>query len=174
MEHHRKQAKRLVRAFRDGHSEAVRRAERVLGARAHARFLLSDAQHVVAREAGFRAWPELRKAQESPRDWVEGESVAVTTDARYGPGDHVEVLVRKRGWRFDLSDGGRAVELAGRPRGCRRIAEEVVEEFALNVNRRGVVFVQANEARIDSLVIRVAECSVALYQELLDRELGSP
>ena len=50
MEHHRKQAKRLVRAFRDDDSEAVRRAESVLGARAQARFLLSDAQHVVARE----------------------------------------------------------------------------------------------------------------------------
>jgi hypothetical protein len=48
------------------------------------------------------------------------------------------------------------------------VVERVVE--ALNVNRRGVVFVQSNEARLGSLVFRVAECSVALFQELLERE----
>jgi hypothetical protein len=32
----------------------------------------------------------------------------------------------------------------------------------------------SNEARLQSLVIRVADCSVALFQELLDDELGSP
>jgi len=41
------------------------------------------------------------------------------------------------------------------------------------VNRSGVVFVQSNEQRLESLVARVAGCSVTLYQELLDRELGS-
>ena len=46
--------------------------------------------------------------------------------------------------------------------------------FALNVNRRGVVYVQANDERLESLVSRVAECSVALLEALLDRELGSP
>jgi hypothetical protein len=29
----------------------------------------------------------------------------------------VEIVVRKRGWRFDVSDGGRGVGLAGRPSG---------------------------------------------------------
>jgi hypothetical protein len=36
------------------------------------------------------------------------------------------------------------------------------------------VFVQSNEARLERLIARVADCSVALHQELLDRELGSP
>jgi hypothetical protein len=102
--------------------------------------------------------------------WREGEDVVVSTELRYGPGAEVEVVVRKRGWRFDISDGGRAVELAGRPEGWLEVAERVVHERALNVNRRGAVFVQANEARRDALVERVAECSAALFQELLEGE----
>ena len=82
-------------------------------------------------------------------------------------------MVRKRGWRFDVSDAGRAVELAGEPNDWQEFAERIVDEYAINVNRRGVVFVQSNDQRLESLVARVAGCSVALYQELLDRELGS-
>jgi hypothetical protein len=113
------------------------------------------------------------RARASTAFWVEGEDVAVETDLRYGPDQPVDVVVRKRGWRFDVSDGGRAVELAERPNDWQRIAVRVVDEYAINVNRRGVVFVQSNEQRLESLITRVAECSVALYQELLDRELGS-
>jgi hypothetical protein len=173
MEHFRKQAKALVRAFRDGDAEAVRRAEAVLGTRARERFLLTDAQHVVARDQGFRTWAELKHARESGPAWIDGEDVVVSTGLGYAPDHAVEVTVRKRGWRFDVSDNGRAVELAGRPAGWRDVAEDVVESFAINVNRRGVVFVQANTARLDALTIRVAECSVALYEALLDHELGS-
>ena len=98
----------------------------------------------------------------------------MNTTLAYRPGEDVEVVVRKRGWRFDISDAGRAVELAGSPAGWQELAASVVDEYALNLNRRGVVFVQSNEARLESLVARVADCSVALYQELLERELGSP
>jgi hypothetical protein len=104
--------------------------------------------------------------------WVEGEDVdvAVPTDRRYGPDQRVEVVVRKRGRRFDVSDDGRAVELAGKPADWEEVAERVVAEHAINVNRRGVVFVQSNEQRLESLITRVAECSAALYEELLDCE----
>jgi hypothetical protein len=105
--------------------------------------------------------------------WVDGDGVVVRTECVYGPDDPVDVIVRKRGWRFDISNGGRAVERAGRATGWSTVAERVVDTHALNVNRRGVVFVQSNEARLESLVSRVADCSVALYQELLDSELGS-
>ena len=65
----RKDAKALVKAFRAGDGEARERARAVLGERAGARFLLSDAQHVVAREHGFRTWPELKHALEAaPRE----------------------------------------------------------------------------------------------------------
>ncbi len=173
MEHHRKQAKALARAYRVGDPDASARAEAVLGTRARERFLLSDAQHVVAREAGYRTWAELKHAQESQPAWIEGKDVAVASRLRYGPAHRVEVTVRKRGRRFDVSDGGRAVELAGKPAGWRETAEHVVEEYALNVNRRGVVFVQTNEARLEQLVSRTAECSLAVYEALLDSELGS-
>jgi hypothetical protein len=96
------------------------------------------------------------------------------TGLTYGASGQADVVVRKRGWRFDVSDSGRAVELAGRPKGWRSVAEDVVDEYWLNVNRRGVVFVQSTEGRLDWLVGRVAECSVALYQALLESELGSP
>lgn len=168
MEHHRKQAKALVRAHRAGEPEAIARAEAVLGTRARQRFLLSDAQHVVAHEQGFRTWRDLTHARESPDAWTDGTDVVMPTRAIYGPGRSVEVVVRKRGWRYDISDGGRAVELAGRPPGWRDVADRVAEEQALNVNRSGVVFVQANEARLEHLVARVAECSRELYEELLE------
>jgi hypothetical protein len=66
--------------------------------------------------------------------------------------------------------GGRAIEAAGRPPGWQAVAERVVEDYAINVNRRGVVFVQTNEARLAPLVVRVAECSLALYEALLEHK----
>jgi ankyrin repeat protein len=62
LERHRKDAKALVRAFNAANPEAVERAQAVLGKRAHERFQLSDAQHVVAVEHGYRTWPELKHA----------------------------------------------------------------------------------------------------------------
>jgi hypothetical protein len=178
MEYQRKQAKALVRAFRAGDAQAVRRAHAVLGDRSHERFALSDAQHVIAREQGYRTWAELKQAAASPSvdgdvaatRWVDGEDVVLHTDLTYGPHEPVHVTVRKRSWRFDVSDAGNAVAAAGSPPGWQAVAEAVVDEHALNVNRRGVVFVQANEARVASLVERVAECSVAVYEELLEHE----
>ena len=170
MEYYRKQAKALVRAFRAEDLPAVRRADAVLGGRAQERFALSDAQHVVAREHGFRTWQDLRHALESLPVWIDGEDVTVATGLLYAPSEPVEVVVRKRGWRFDVSDAGTAVELAGRPHGWATVAGRVAHAFAINVNRRGVVFVQSNEGRLESLIARVAECSAALYEELLDHE----
>ncbi|MDX6485229.1 MAG: hypothetical protein QOF43_382 [Gaiellaceae bacterium] len=64
LERYKKDAKALVRAHRAGDAEAVTRAEAVLGERARQRFQLSDAQHVVAVEHGYRTWPELKGAAE--------------------------------------------------------------------------------------------------------------
>jgi hypothetical protein len=63
LEHCRKDAKGLVRAVRAGDPDAVARAGEAL--RARDRFQLSDAQHVVAVEHGYRTWPELKRALES-------------------------------------------------------------------------------------------------------------
>src|SRR5262245_14026694 len=58
LEHCRKDAKALVRAVRAGDPEALERA----GSRD--RFQLSDAQHVIAQERGYRKWSDLKRALE--------------------------------------------------------------------------------------------------------------
>ncbi|MFI6503926.1 ankyrin repeat domain-containing protein [Nonomuraea typhae] len=60
LEHYRKQAKHLHRAYATGDAAAEARVAEVLGQRAAKRFLLSDAQFVLAQEHGFRAWAEFR------------------------------------------------------------------------------------------------------------------
>jgi ankyrin repeat protein len=59
----RKLAKELLRAFRDGESEAVARVRAQLPDKS--RIVLADAQHVIAREYGFANWTELRRHIES-------------------------------------------------------------------------------------------------------------
>jgi hypothetical protein len=138
----------------------------VLGARAAHRFLLSDAQHVVAREAGYRTWGELVRASDVD-EWTVEPGLA------YGPGDPVVVRVRRRGRYSTIDDDGAAVAKAGRPRGWLEVARRIVEkEHWLNVNRRGVIFVGAFEHRgaewRATLVQRVADASLAVYQEVLE------
>jgi hypothetical protein len=159
VEYHRKQAKALVRAFRAGQPEALARAEAVLGARARERFVLADAQHVVAREAGRRTWREL--------DAVEDR--LVDPGLEYVAGEPVLVRVRRRRPVWSIDDRGRAVELAGRPGGWLEVAQRAVGEYALNVNRRGVVFVATySDTWVEELTARTAEASRAVYQELIE------
>ncbi len=84
----------------------------------------------------------------------------------------MRVRVVRRGPRVELSDGGRATELAGRPRGWWEPLERLVrEEHWLNLSRRGEVFVPVVDPAPDelsALVRRVAEASLAVHQELLD------
>ena len=61
---YRKQAKELVRGWREREPDAVERVAEALGERAHDRFGLSDAQWVIAAEHGHRSWAEFRR-------WVE-------------------------------------------------------------------------------------------------------
>ncbi|UBU18689.1 ankyrin repeat domain-containing protein [Nonomuraea gerenzanensis] len=58
--YYRKQAKQLLRAHAAGDGVAWARVGEVLGGRRAGRFLLSDAQFVVAQEHGFRSWAEFR------------------------------------------------------------------------------------------------------------------
>ena len=131
MEYQRKQAKALVRGFRAGEPDAIRRAEDVLGSRARERFLLSDAQHVVAREQGFESWRELKRADETrPRGaWVEGEDVRVPTGLRVRAGRPRVGRRAEAGLALRMSDGGRAVELVGAQPGWRGVAETVVDTY---------------------------------------------
>lgn len=185
MEYHRKQAKALVRAHRAGEREAIERAEAVLGPRARERFLLSDAQHVVARELGHHSWPELVRVVEVPGDrlairatldatrrgWGELGEVVLDGGVAYVEGDPVQVRVRKRGHRYTIDDLGGAIRRAGQPPGWLDVARRVAEdEHWLNVTRQGVVMVPAVEGGLDlaTLALRVADASAAVYQEVLE------
>jgi hypothetical protein len=98
-------------------------------------------------------------------------AVELEPGLEYTPGRPVRVRVRRRGIRYDIDDMGAAAAIAGRPPGWRDAAERVVAALGWNVNREGVVFVQAVEGRdIDGLVRRTAEASVAVLDALL--ELG--
>jgi Ankyrin repeats (3 copies)/Ankyrin repeats (many copies) len=67
LEYYRKQAKALLRSYGAGDAAARDRAAEVLGDRAAGRFVLSDAQFVLAQEHGFRTWAEFRADIQSPR-----------------------------------------------------------------------------------------------------------
>jgi len=87
----------------------------------------------------------------------------------YRAGDPVALRIRRRGRRIDVDDGGRAVALAGKPPGWLPVAEEVVANEGFNVNRAGVVFVPLVEGRdVEAIAARLADCSVAVYAELLE------
>jgi hypothetical protein len=87
----------------------------------------------------------------------------------YRPGHPVLIHVRRRGGRYDLTDGAAAVELAGRPSDWLMTASDTVAEVGMNVNRRGVVFVTGFERRdLTDLAIRLAECSRRVYVSLLE------
>ena len=164
MEHHRKDAKRLLRAFRTGEAEAVRRVATVLGERAQTRFVLSDAQHVVAIEQGYRTWPELTR--ETTR-----EEQVVVTGLAYGPSDPVRVRIVRRGRRTEVTDDGAAVERAGRPEGWREVARRIDDELIVNVSRNGVVSLPCSprgRLETDEIVDRIGRASLALYQDILE------
>jgi hypothetical protein len=133
----------------------------VLGARAAKRFVLADAQHVIAVEHGFRSWA-------GPRE--HGETV-IDSGLVYGGAGPVLVRIRKREHRYHLDDDGNAARLSGAPdiRDWLRVAEGAVEEESMNINRRGVVFVQVVEGRdLAKPAGQVARASLAVYTALLE------
>jgi hypothetical protein len=116
-----------------------------------------------------RIRPLVAAARET---WGETGEIRLDTGLRYADGEAVEVLVRKRGHRYDITDEGQAVGKAG-VSGCEwlPVAERVVADEWLNVNRRGVVFVGAVEGRdLATLAVRIGDASRALYNALLDLE----
>jgi hypothetical protein len=169
LERLRRDAKRLVRDHRAGNPAARARAAAVLGERD--RFLLTDAQFVLAREHGHRSWAELRRAAESPLAALmqqEVGEVVVASGLAYGDGEPVEILVRKRLHRYDLSDRGRALEKAGTPPGWYEVADLAAEP--MNVDRRGRVFVQAHPHSVQALetmVRRLADASRVAHEAFL-------
>lgn len=177
VEHHRKDAKRLVRAVRDGAVDARTRAVAVIGDQRATRFRLSDALHVIAHEQGYRSWPELKRAVEErpssmgpvPSDPDRAE-ITIDTGLEYRPGDPVRVRVIRRGSKTSVSDDGAAFARAGRPPAWRQAATRVEHEFIVNFSRGGAISLPVVPVGPpeDAVVRRIAEASRAFYQELLE------
>ena len=179
LEHHRKDAKRLLRAFNAGDREALARADEALDGRARSRFLLSDAQHVIAVEAGHRSWPELKRAVERTDTQRPASAIrharsetAFDSGLEYGPGDPIPVRVLRREHRVLVTDGGAAIEKAGRSTRWREAAQRVNSEWDVNISHAGVISLPVVPvgASEECVVRRIAEASLGLYQELLDLE----
>jgi hypothetical protein len=174
LEHHRKEAKRLLRALKTGAPEARTRAAAVLGEPMRSNLQLSDVLHVIACEQGYRSWPELKEAANEPGTSGEPDRIEATLDSRleYRPGEPIRIRVVRRGSRTWVSDDGAAVERAGRPTNWRQAADRVSRELEVNFSRSGmislpVVPVGPSEEQV---VRRIAEASRAFYQELLELE----
>ena len=168
LEHCRKDAKRLLRDVGAGDAGALARARAVLGERGQQRFVLSDAQHVVANERGHRSWPALTREGVDPG---RAES-AVDTGLEYQPGDPVSVWILRRQGRVSVSDHGAALRRAGTPPGWERACARVHAELEVNISRGGVVSlpVVAVGPGEDAVARRIARASLIFFQELL--ELG--
>jgi hypothetical protein len=168
LEHYRREAKWLVRAYRAGDDGVRARASAALGR--HQRFVLADAQLVLAREHGSRSWAEFRRRVEaSPLDDLarqERGEVVVDSGLAYGDGEPVPILVRKRLHRYTLSDQGRAIAKAGKPPGWREAAELAVEP--MNVDRQGVVFVPTVAGpHLPRFIERLADASRAVHEAVI-------
>ena len=168
LDRYRTEAKTLVRAVRAGEPGAIERAAAVLGDRSGRRFLLADAQFVVAREHGQHSWEALRRHVLPLAALAEKERGELVVDSglAYGDGEPVRILVRKRLHRYLLTDRGRAAAKAGKPPGWHEPAERAAEP--MNVDRQGTVFVSAVEGRdLESLLVRLADASRAVHEALL-------
>jgi hypothetical protein len=134
------------------------------------RFLLADAQLVLAREHGCRSWAEFRRRiATSPLDELagleRGEAV-VDSGLTFADAEPVRVLVRKRVYRYTLSDRGRAIEKSGKPPGWREAAERAVEP--MNVDRQGIVFVPTVAGpHLPGLIERLADASRAVHEAVI-------
>jgi ankyrin repeat protein len=107
LEQQRKRAKELVRAHREGDAAAAQRvADRLPRARGKAvadvlasSLTLSEAQLVIAREAGYPSWPALKRALSQPREDSEARDSdeALLDAALAGDAATVQAALAKRG-----------------------------------------------------------------------------
>jgi hypothetical protein len=125
--------------------------------------LLSEAA-LVERLASIRSSLDRVRAE-----WGESGELTLDSGLSFDGREPIEVTVRKRGRRYDIGDEAGAVSAAGQPRGWFELAERLMAEVGLNVNRRGVVFVgTVYSEELDSLAVRVGDRSLAVYEALLE------
>jgi hypothetical protein len=93
----------------------------------------------------------------------------LATAHEYLPGDPVTLRITQRRFVY-VSDEGGAGARAGRPPGWREVADRLSDELVVNVSRSGTVSlpVVRRGPGFEAIVERVADASLALYQELLE------
>ncbi|HEU5267689.1 MAG TPA: hypothetical protein VFU35_13360 [Jatrophihabitans sp.] len=102
------------------------------------------------------------------------DELILDTGVSYRPDDPVRIRIRRRERRYDLTDDGTAVRLAGQTPGWLEVTERLVAAAGFNVNRRGILFVPAVEGRdIAALALRLADTSRATYLTLLELRADS-
>lgn len=81
----------------------------------------------------------------------------------------MQVTVKRRERRVDVTDEGRAIALAGTPPGWRDVARRIELDYCVNVSRRGAVFLPVSGPfTVEEIEERIAGASLALFQDLLD------
>jgi hypothetical protein len=134
------------------------------------RFRLSDAQHLIARERGYRSWPELKRAAERESAPELRSEMVLDTGREYAPGAPVRVWVVHRRGRISVTDDGVALARAGGPSAWREVATGVERELDVNVSRHGVISLPVVPVgpSEQAIVQRIGRASQSFYQELLD------
>ncbi|HEY5318313.1 MAG TPA: hypothetical protein VIJ20_10060 [Solirubrobacteraceae bacterium] len=104
---------------------------------------------------------------------MERAETVVETGLEYVPGEPVRVRVVRREHRISVTDGGAAIARAGRPPGWRDAAGRVADELVVNVSHHGVVSLPVVPVGPgeQTIVRRIGEASLGLYQELLELEV---
>jgi hypothetical protein len=105
-----------------------------------------------------------------PRE-MRTESV-IDSGLEYRPGDPARVRVVRREQRVSVTDDGAAIRRAGRPSRWREAADRVGRELVVNVSRDGSIWLPVVRAGPGEpeIIRRIAEASLALYQEVLELE----
>jgi hypothetical protein len=97
------------------------------------------------------------------------DETIIETGLTYRGSRRVRIRIRRRGHRYDITDEGAAVALAGKPDGWLEALQRLIAVAGFNVNRRGVLSVPAVQGRdIASLALRLADTSRTVYLALLD------
>jgi hypothetical protein len=158
LEYYRKQAKHLQRAYETGDAAAQARVADALGDRAAGRFVLSDAQFVLAQEHGFRTWAEFRAhiLSQSASD-----DRPVSRLAGLGPGAYASMA--------DALLTDLRVNVPGTLQRLRRLRPQA--EALLDGDNGRLARVTAEQADI---LLYMLACPEALPGAHLEEELGVP
>jgi hypothetical protein len=102
---------------------------------------------------------------------LESGETLVDTGREWIPGEPVRIRVRRRAHWTEIDDRGEALRRAGKPPGWLEIADRILAEEGMNVNRAGVVFVTYGDRAghdLETITGRLADSALDVYNTLLE------